>query len=328
MTRRGLPRSLVLSIAAAALLVAAGCTGDSGGVPSDAVAVVGEQTVTKSELDRLLNQARASAKESRRPFPKRGTAQYRQIREQLVQFLVRRAQLAAEAEDRGLEVSDDQIEERRKLLVRRYFGGNENRYEKQLKKDGVTEEQARADIEATLIQEALFKNVDKDVKVSDSEMRRHYRRNKVKYSTPAQRDIRHILVKADQRALARRLVRQLRSGASFEQLARRYSQDPRSKNSGGRLELSKGQAGAALERVAFSIPTSTLAGPIRTQFGWHVLQALGPVRPGKTRPYSQVKEEVRAELTQRKKNEASAKYLARLARENNVEYQAGFGPRA
>jgi foldase protein PrsA len=323
-----LRRLSVLPIAAAAVFVAAGCALDSGGVPSNAIAVVGDQTVTKSDLDRVLDQARANARESSRPFPKPGTAQYRQIREQVVQYLVRRAQLAAEAEARDIEVSDEQIEQRRRLMVRQYFGGNEDLYRKQLEKTGGTEEQARAEIEATLIQEALFKDVAKDVQVSEAEMRRHYGKNKQKYSTPAQREIRHILVTAEQRALARRLVGRLRSGASFGQLARRYSQDPRSKDAGGRLELSKGQAGAALETVAFSIPAHTLSEPIRTRFGWHVIEALGPVRPAKTRPYRQVKGAIREELLQTKENEASTKYLARLARKNKVKYQAGFGPRA
>jgi foldase protein PrsA len=323
-----LRRILALAIAAAALFVAGGCAGDSGGVPSDAIAVVGGQTVKKSELERLLKQARPNAGETGRPFPKPGTAQYRQIREQLVQYLVRRAQLAAEAESRDIEVSDEQIEERRKLVVEQYFGGNKDLYRKQLEKNGLTEEQARADAEATLIHEALFKDVGKDVKVSDAEMRRHYGKNKRKYSTPAQREIRQILVKAEQGALARSLVAQLRSGASFEQLARRYSQDPRSKDAGGRLELSKGQASPGLERVVFSIPTHRLSDPIRTPFGWHVIEPLGPVRPAKTRPYGQVKHEVRAELVQTKQNQASAKYLARLARKENVKYQVGFGPSA
>lgn len=323
-----LRRFLILPIAVSILFLVAGCARDSGGVPSNAIAVVGGQAVTKPELDHLLDQARANAKESSRPFPKPGTAEYRQIREQVVQFLVRRAQLAAEAGARDIEVSDEQIEQKRKLLIKQYFGGNEDLYRKQLKKNGVTEEQARADIEATLIQEALFKDVGKDAKVSDAELRKHYAKNKQKYSTPAQREIRQILVKAEQRALARSLVDQLRSGASFEQLARRYSQDPRSKNAGGRLELSKGQADAALERVVFSIGTHRLSDPIRTRFGWHVIEALGPVRPAKTLPYGQVKEAVREELLRTKKNEASTKYLARLARKNKVKYQAGFGPRA
>jgi foldase protein PrsA len=317
----------ILLMAATALLGATGC-GGSDGVPKDAVAVVGDEAVTKEELNRLIAQSRANAKESRRPFPKKGTPQYRQIRDQLIQYLVRRAQLAAAAEERDIEISDEEIEQKRKQVVAQYFGGSEKRYREGLKKQGVSEEQARADIEASLVQEELFKDVGKDVKVTDAELRKYYRKNKRRYATAARREIRQILVRADQRALAQSLVDQLRSGANFAQLARRYSQDPRAKTSGGRIEIAQGDTSPAYERVVFSAPRGEIAGPVRTQFGWHVIEALGPVRRGKTRPYAEVKEQIRQELLQRKRGEAASKYLVRISREKDVAYQAGYGPRA
>jgi parvulin-like peptidyl-prolyl isomerase len=317
----------ILCIAATALLGVAGC-GGSDGVPGNAVAVVGDQTVTKDELDRLLAQARANAKESRRPFPKEGTPQHRQLRDQFIQNLVRRAQLAAAAEDRDIEISDEKIEQRRKLLVDQYYGGSEKRYREALAKEGVSEEQARADLETSLIQQELFKEVGNDVKVSDAEVRKHYEKNKRSYASPARREIRQILVGTDQRGLAQRLANQLRSGANFAQLARRYSRDPRGKTSGGRLELAKGDADMALERVVFSAPRGTIAGPVRTRFGWHVVEALGPVQRGKTWAYAQVKEQIRQELLQKKKSDAASNYLVQIARKTDVDYRAGYAPSA
>jgi parvulin-like peptidyl-prolyl isomerase len=317
----------ILCLTATALLAVAGC-GGSDGVPKDAVAVVGDETVTKEELDRLLAQSRATAKQSRRPFPKEGTPQYRQIRDQLIQHLVRRAQLVAAAEDRDIEISDEEIEQRLKLLIGQYYGGSEKRYREALAKQGVSEEHARADLEASLVQQELFKNVGKDVKVTDAEMRKHYEKNKLRYATGARRQIRQILLRKDQRALAERLVDRLRSGANFAQLARRHSQDPRGMSSGGRIEIEKGDTSAAYERVVFSIPKGKVAGPIRTRFGWHIIEALGPVQRGKTWAYAEVKEQIRQELLQKKKSKAASKYLVEIAREESVEYQAGFGPRA
>jgi parvulin-like peptidyl-prolyl isomerase len=317
----------ILFIAATALFGATGC-GGSDGVPKDAIAVVGDETVTKEELNRLLAQSRATAKKGRRPFPKEGTPQYRQLRNQLVQHLVRRAQLAAAAEERDIEISDEEVEERRKLLVGHYYGGSEKRYREALAKQGVSEKQARADLEASLIQQELFKSVGKDVKVTDAEMRKHYEKNKLRYATAARREIRQILVRTDQRALAQRLVDQLRSGANFARLARRHSLDPRAKSSGGRIEIAKGATPGEYERVVFSVPKGKVAGPIRTQFGWHVIEALGPVQRGKTWPYAQIKEQIRQELLQKKRSEAASKHIVQIARDENVEYQAGYAPRA
>lgn len=221
-------RILIIPVAAALLFASVACGGDSGDVPSDAIAVVGGQTVEKADFDRLLDQARANSKRSRHPFPKPGTPQYVQIHDQLVQFLVRRAQLAQEAEERGLEVSGEQVERRRKQLVQQFFGGDDELYDKHLAKTGATEEQIRADLKASMIQEALFKEVGKGVKVSEAELRTHYRKTKRRYSGP----------------------------------------------------------------------------------------------------YEQVKGAVREALLQRKRSVASAKYVQRIARSQDVRYQQGFAPRS
>jgi parvulin-like peptidyl-prolyl isomerase len=325
---RDLRRILILPVAAAFLFAAAACGGDDDGdVPSNAVAVIGDQTVTKADFDRLLNQARSSYKESKREFPKPGTEEYVQLRDQIVSYLVQRAQFAEEAEQRDIEVSDQQVDKRLDQLVQQFFDGNQKRYEKQLKDNGVTEDQVRSDIRAQLIQEELFKNVTEGVKVSDAEARKYYAENKDQYQTPAQRDIRHILVKNNQKALADDLTAQLRSGASFPKLARQHSQDPGSKKQGGRLEISKGQTVAPFDKVAFSIARNKISNPVKTQFGWHVIEALSAVKPAKTTPFKQVKEAIRQQLLQTKKNEKSSSYVEDLKKSDDVSYQVGFAPR-
>ena len=326
---RDLRSHILLPIAAASLLLAAvACGGgDSDDVPSNSIAVVGDERISKAEFDRLLNQARSSYKESKRPFPQSGTEEYVQLRDQIVQYLVRRAQFAEEAKSRGIEISDDQVDKRLEQLVQQYFQGNRKRYEQQLKANGVSNDQVREDIEAQLVQEQLFQDVTKDVKVSDAEMQKYYRENKQQYSTPAQRDIRHILVKKNQKALADNLAAQIRAGGNFAQLARRYSQDPGSKKLGGRLEISRGQTVPAFDKVAFTIPKGQISSPVRTQFGWHVIEALTAVQPAKTTPFKQVKQAIRQQLLQSKKSEASTKYVEELEDGNNVDYQVGFAPR-
>jgi parvulin-like peptidyl-prolyl isomerase len=327
---RHLGRYILLPVAAAALLLAGvACGGgDSDDVPSNAVAVVGgNETVTKADFDRLLNQARQSYKDSNRPFPKAGTDEYVQLRDQIVQYLVRRAQFAEEADGRGIEISDEQVDKRLDQLVQQYFQGNKKRYEDQLKKNGVSNDQVREDIEAQLIQEELFKDVTKDVKVNNAELLKYYNDNKQQYSTPAQRDIRHILLKKNQQSLAQDLAARIRSGANFAQLAKRYSQDPGSKKVGGRLEISKGQTVPAFDKIAFSIGTRQVSDPVKTQYGWHVIQALAAVVPPKTTPFKDVEQAIRQQLLQDKKSRETTRYVERLQKSDEIDYQVGFAPR-
>jgi foldase protein PrsA len=323
------PHAVILAAAASAvfLFAGAGCAGGSDDVPSNAIAVVGDQTVMKAELERVLDKTRAQYKARKRPFPKENSAEYTQMRDQIIQYLVQRVSLVEAAGNRGIEISDEEVDRRRDLIVEQYFAGNEKTYEEQLKKSGSTDEETRVDIKVSLVQEELFRKISKDIRVNDAEILRYYRQNKARYAEPARRDIRQIVLRRDEGAVARRLAARLRDGADFARLARRYSRDTRSTEQGGRLQISKGQI-EALDTVAFSIAAHRISAPIRTQLGWHVIEALGPVVPARTQPYKEVKAAVREELMQRKRSQASSKHVERLTRSVDVRYQAGFTPPA
>jgi peptidyl-prolyl cis-trans isomerase D len=75
---------------------------------------------------------------------------------------------------------------------------------------------------------------------------------------------------------ARELLRRIRNGESFAALAREYSDDPGSKTSGGDLGWT-GRGGwvKPFEQAAFGAKVGEVVGPIRTQFGWHIIKVTG-----------------------------------------------------
>ncbi|MEI6796928.1 MAG: peptidylprolyl isomerase [Methanomassiliicoccales archaeon] len=80
----------------------------------------------------------------------------------------------------------------------------------------------------------------------------------------------HILVKTD--AEARDILLQLKSGKSFEELAKKYSTCP-SKAKGGDLgEFGKGQMVKEFEVAAFNGKKGDVVGPVKTQFGYHIIK--------------------------------------------------------
>jgi foldase protein PrsA len=320
--------SLVV-ILTAVIGVAAGCGG--GGpesVPGDSIAVVGNQEITKAQFDALLDQARRSYTAQKRPFPKTGTPEYEQLKRQAVQFLVQRAQFAEKAEDLDVAVTDKQVDARLEQIKKQYFGGNEKKYQQQLKTQGLSEEQVRNDIKSQLISEGIFKEVTDDVKVTDKEIGDYYKKNRSQYETPESREVRHILIK--RKALANRIYGQLRNGGNFAQLAKRYSEDPGSKTQGGKLTISRGQTVPQFDRIAFQLKVNQLSAPVKTQYGFHIIQALGPIKPKKSTPLKQVKEAIRQQLVQTKKNEAMTNWVEDTKKdfEDDTEYQVGYAPPA
>ncbi len=318
--------TVILVLAALVAVLAAGCGGGGSSVPSDGVAVVGDQTITKAQFDQLLGQAKKSYSSQKRPFPKPGSPEYEQLKNQAMQYLVQRAEFAQKAKDLDVDVTDKQIDDRLKQIKKQYFGGNQTKYEKQLKQQGLTDTQVRDDIKAQLVSEAIFKKVTGEVKISDADVKKYYDGHKTQYSVPEQREIAHILVKKKQ--LADDLYNQIKAGANFAALAKKYSQDPGSKNQGGKLTVSKGQTVAPFDQTAFLMHVGQISRPVKTEFGYHIIKALGPIKPAKSTPFSQVKESIRQQIGQQKKNEAMSTWVNDVKKEfaKKIHYQVGYAP--
>jgi foldase protein PrsA len=325
MTRRHVAVVLLALLA----LLAAGCGGESPrSVSADAVAQVGDDEISKAEFDRVLGQAKRGYAQQKRSFPKPGSADYEQLKGQIVQFLVQRSQFEQRAEDMDIDVSDKQVQQRLAQVKKQYFGGNDKRYRKQLAQQGLSEQQLRSDIRAQLVSEAIFKQVTGKVQVDEAQIRSYYGAHRKQYTQPESREVRHILVKS--KALANRLYRRLQAGASFAKLARRYSEDPGSKAQGGKLTVAKGQTVAPFDQTAFLLGTGTISRPVKTQYGYHIIQPLSAVKPERATPLAQVKSSIRQQLLQTKKNEAMSAWVEETRKqfEDKTSYQVGYRPPA
>jgi foldase protein PrsA len=320
-------RSILLALLPL-VLVAAGCGGTSTAtLGSDDAAVVGSKPITKAEFQGLMDRAKASYAQQKHPFPKPGSTEYEQLKGQAVTFLIQQAEFEQEADAMGIKISDDQVNKYLERLKKQFYGGNEQRYLKGLEQQGLTEDQAKDASRAKLISDALFKKVTKDVKVSDADVKAYYNSHKSQYGQPQTREVRHILVQ--KKDLADRLYAQLKSGASFAALAKKYSKDPGSAANGGKLTISKGQTVPAFDKTAFSLKKGQLSQPIHTQYGYHIIQALSDVKAAQTSPLSKVQSSIKQQLEQTRKNDVMTKWVDNKRKsycKSGIKYQVGYQP--
>jgi len=142
--------------------------------------------------------------------------------------------------------------------------------------------------------------IEQSIQVSDAELRNAYQRDQDKFRNPERVQARHILIKggttpdddAKAKAKAEDLVKQLKGGADFAELAKKNSQDPGSAVRGGDLGwLVRGQTVKPFEEAAFSLKPKQISDPIKTQFGYHIIEVLDHQQP-----HLQTFEEARAQL--------------------------------
>jgi foldase protein PrsA len=324
--RRNSSLLLLALIAALALAACGGGGTSSADVPDGAVAVVGDKTVTKEEFDKLIEQQKKSAEAQKQDFPEPGTAEYEALKATVVKGLVEQKEWELEGEAMGVEVTDQEIETELDKLKQQYFKGDEQKYSAELAKQGLTDEDVRNELRTRVLTNKIFEAVTKKVIVSDADIKAYYEKNPTQYQQPASREVRHILVKTE--ALAQKLHDQIQGGADFAKLAQKYTQDQASKADGGKFTAFKGRTVEPFDEFVFSAKTGELSDPIKTEFGWHIIEVLSAVKPASTTPLDQVKDSIKTTVLQTKQNAAMKAWIAALPAKyaDEVAYAPGYAP--
>lgn len=166
----------------------------------------------------------------------------------------------------------------------------------------------------------------------EAALRKLYDEQAAKYSTSEQRSVSHILVQvaadasdADKNAAearAKKIAEQARAqGADFAALARANSDDAGSKANGGSLGwLTKGGMPGAFDDAAFAMRAGEVRGPVKTDFGWHVIK-LDELRASTRQPFEAVRPQLEQELVEggreRAFNELSGKLVDAIYKNPN-----------
>ena len=204
--------------------------------------------------------------------------------------------------------------------------GDKTKYQAELKKEGITEADIKADLEANILAQKISDRVAKAKPVTDQQAQAYYDAHKTQYSQPESRQVAHILVKS--KALADKLYQELQGGADFGTLAAKYSTDTASAKDGGKLVDTKGSFVPEFEQVAFALKTGEIGKPVKSQYGWHVIKALGDTQEASTKPFSEVKSQIVDTLQTDQRNKAMQAWVAgvRAKYAAQVGLATGFHP--
>ena len=142
------------------------------------------------------------------------------------------------------------------------------------------------------------------IQVSEDVLKKQYQDNVQQYVVPNQVHVQHILFKtvgqtdaevAETKKKAEDVLKQARKGAKFDELAKKYSEDPGSKDKGGDLGwIRQGQTVPEFEKEAFSLAPGQISDLVKTQYGFHIIKALEK-QTAHTKPFEEVKDSLRTQ---------------------------------
>ena len=219
----------------------------------------------------------AATQQQKRPFPKQGTPEYEQMKQQAVQYLVQRSEFEQKADDLGISIDDEQVDKRLEQVKKDYFQGSAAKYQEQLKNQGITEEQVREESEGPAA-------VRGDLQGRHRRRQGHGRGGQevLRREPRAVRDGREPrhqahpdrlrLVGGDDRHEAEELRRrQGRGPGALPSSSRTAPTSPRSRSrtpttraprrKGGKLTVTRGQTVAPFDQTAFQLGKGTISAP-------------------------------------------------------------------
>jgi peptidyl-prolyl cis-trans isomerase C len=154
-----------------------------------------------------------------------------------------------------------------------------------------------------LAREYFRRFLAKSPQVSEDDLQAFYKSHINEFKPPEEIKARHIVVKTE--AQANKVLDELKTGQDFAELAKKYSIDPAAANGGklvlpdGREWLPKGSFEKSFEFTLFKIPKGEVGGPVKTQFGWHILKVDDRRQP-ETPSFVQVRSMIRTRLQDEK----------------------------
>ena len=233
--------------------------------------------------------------------------QYKALSQTVLGALIQWEWIIGEAKSMGIKVTDAEVKKQFTTIKNQQFA-KAGEFEKFLAGSGQTVSDILLRVKVNMIERKLQTKITKDAgKVTQAQIAKYYNENKSRFGTPEKRNVEIVLTKTE--AQAKSAKKEIESGKSFASVAKRVSIDPVSKASGGLLkEVVKGQEEKALDAAIFSTAKNVLTGPVKTPFGFYVVEVQSTT-PGSQQGLAQVQASIKQQLVSTQQQQAFSKFV-------------------
>ena len=224
--------------------------------------------------------------------------------------------LITAATKNNISVTEDTVQ----AELQKYYAssGGEDKFVKRITDQGLTIDFVMNDIKDKL---TVQKYLDDTIFGQASEISEEEIRSVYEQDTKA--TVRHILMKTENKSESEKLdirkkmediLAQARAGEDFAELAKQYTEDTGSKDKGGLYEdFPRGRMVKSFEDASFELPIGSISDLVETQYGYHIIKVIS--RSKETRPFDEVKEQLRKNLISTKKRDSYGSLIESLKEE-------------
>jgi foldase protein PrsA len=252
-----------------------------------------------------------------------GFKDFENIRKKSMEELILSKIIYAKAEEKNIIVTAKMVNDELLKIKADNFRNNETQYKKALKDRGLDEKTLIKILKDRLVfQKLMEKLFEENIKITEKDLKEAYESKIFQFSQEEAVEAQHILVKDEK--LANDLYSRLQKGEDFDSLAQKYSEDPGSKQNGGKLGyFQKGMMVPEFEKSAWSLKLNEISKPVKTQFGFHIIKKIG-YRPKSVISYKDARPIVENDLKEEKKRAFFMEWTKKSLKEADVSYTTAY----
>lgn len=328
--------SLVLLLLAVPVMAAEETTNEgTGNEEPEIAAIVNGDKITVSEVDQYigLNSLMQKLFQTDQQFvqilfsTEAGEAFLNEYRKAKMEGLIVQKILADEAKNRDLSLNEEEKEEFFKKQLEQIKKQNNMTEEdllNALKQQGIESIEGFKKVffeqngDAILISE-LQKQVFDPVTVEEKEVTEYYEENKDEYTHKDEVRASHILF--DEKEKAEDILTKLKEGADFTEMAKEHSTGPSGSKGGdvGFFDMDSSMA-KPFKDAAFKLEIGEISDVVKSEFGYHIIKVTDK-NPAGTTPFEDVKEEIKENLENEKKQDVWSNFVEELREKAKIEYK-------
>jgi peptidyl-prolyl cis-trans isomerase C len=258
------------------------------------------------------------------------------IEKEIVRELVKQ-----QGKKNNLEIDSDVV--KKELVALRKPYRSEEEFEKALGARNITIHDLEKSIEVDInARELLNQQIKGKVTISDADVKKYYEDNKHKFHRPESYRARHILaaifptdmlrdtpiskLQSKKKDLTRKaeekintIIKELKEGANFEELAKKKSDDEASRKNGGDLDvIYKGILDPSFDEAISKLNPGETSGKVETKFGFHIIKLIEK-RPSEQAPFAELEEAIQKHLFMKEARTLVASYIEELKKQAAIK---------
>jgi peptidyl-prolyl cis-trans isomerase C len=298
------PLIAILSI----LMIAAILSSCQKAMPPDIVAQVNGDSITVAEFTPELF---LLVEDYQNPPTRQEEVDFKNLKKALLDQLIEKKLVLNEAQKMGITVSDDELEDAFDSIKRSYPQG---RFD-EIVRDESTRRQWKESLHQRLLIEKVINRVSQlTTPIDEPTLRKYYKKHRSDFTLPEQVRVRQIVVKDRQEAEG--LLRRVKRGDSFEELARRHSIGPEAEMGGDLGFFGRGDMPEEFD-VVFSLKVGETSNVVQSPYGYHIFQVVA--RRGQTQSsFDEVKEQVRKMMMREEEDKSFHDWLKKVKKRADI----------